>query len=271
MYSRHITEINRNDCMDYGLRKLYETYTKGVRFDTYKQVWDNYIGVHDYANVVLGHNYDDCFENILTNISNKDKYENLTGMCEEYTQSDIKFMRPILNIQKKNIYIFAYKYNIPYLYDSTPNWSHRGKIRDIVRPALDNWNPSIVSGLFELSKKITEYEDIIYHVINDILLNIKRDTIDGNEYISCMIPSQRLILSATIWKKIFEKLHINISTKSLKNFVNKVGNIYVYHKNTSDITKKYIITVNKNTSTEYYFEKEFMHLTFTITYCKFGE
>ena len=35
---------------------------------------------NDRTYVLLGHNKDDCFENILTNISNKSNYDNLSGM-----------------------------------------------------------------------------------------------------------------------------------------------------------------------------------------------
>lgn len=266
LYTRHITEINRKDCMDYGMRNLYETYTKSVRLDTYRRVWAKHVSVTETAHVILGHNYDDCFENILTNISNKDKYDNLIGMTEEHTNLDIKFLRPILNVSKKHIYRFAYKYNIPYLCDSTPNWSQRGKIRDHIRPALDKWFPTIVPAFFDLSNKLGEYEDIVYYVINQLLLNLRRERKDSTEFIHCTLPSQRLILSATIWKKIFEKLQINISTKSLQNFMHKVGDIYIYHKNTSTTTKKHFVTINKNTIVDYYFDTELMHVTVTITY-----
>lgn len=270
MYTRHITEINRKDCMDYGMRALYEDYTRTVRFDTYKDVWDNYIGIHEYANVILGHNYDDCFENILTNISNRDKYENLIGMSEEQTQSNIRFMRPILNIQKKDIYVFAYKYHIPYLHDSTPDWSQRGKIRDIVRPALDKWCPSVVPAFFDLSAKLSEYEDIVYYIINDVLLNVQKERHDNLEVITCTLPSQRLLLSTTIWKKIFEKLKINISNKSLHNLIKKVEDGYMYHKKTVEKSiKTAVVTINKNTNIEYSFENNQMHIKVTVTYCQF--
>ena len=266
LYTRHITEINRKDCMDYGMRNLYEMYTKEVRLDTYRRVWTKHISVTEIAHVILGHNYDDCFENILTNISNKDKYNNLIGMTEEHTNLDIKFLRPILNVSKKDIYTFAYKYNIPYLCDSTPNWSQRGKIRDHIRPAFDKWFPTIVPAFFDLSNKLSEYEDIVYYVINQLLLNLRREHKDSTELIHCTLPSQRLILSTTIWKKIFERLRINISAKSLQNFMHKIEDIYIYHKNTSTTTKKHTVTINKNTLIDYYFDTELMHLTFTITY-----
>jgi tRNA(Ile)-lysidine synthetase-like protein len=266
LYTRHITEINRKDCMDYGMRNLYETYTKEVRFDTYRRVWAKHDSVSATAQVILGHNHDDCFENILMNISNKEKYMNLIGMTEEHTNVDIKFLRPILNFSKKNIYTFAYKYNIPYLCDSTPDWSQRGKIRDHLRPAFDKWFPTIVPAFFDLSEKLGEYEDIVYYVINQLLLNLCREQKDAKESIHCTLPCQRLILSTTIWNKIFEKLQINISAKSLQNFMHKVEDIYIYHKNTSTTTKKHVVTINKNTLLEFYFDKELMHVTLTITY-----
>ena len=36
LYIRTLNEINRKDCMKYEMRELYETYTKNIRFNSYK-------------------------------------------------------------------------------------------------------------------------------------------------------------------------------------------------------------------------------------------
>ena len=122
-YVRHISEINRKQCMEYGFRELYETYTRDVRYFAYKEFGKEF---GKDVKIVLGHNKDDIMENIFTNIANKNKYENLDGMTEYSTQDGICFWRPLLYLSKEEIITYAHEHNIPYLPNSTPTWSQRG-------------------------------------------------------------------------------------------------------------------------------------------------
>jgi len=73
LYVRDIYEVSRDFYKKNDLREIYEEYTKKIRYNSYKFKTNNPI-------VILGHNKDDCLENILTNITNNSKYENLKGM-----------------------------------------------------------------------------------------------------------------------------------------------------------------------------------------------
>lgn len=211
---RHIDEIKRADCMAYGLRDTYESYTKRVRFQTYIDAWDTY----DYPKVFMGHNYDDCFENILTNIAKKDRYDNLKGMTSKSIIDKIIFMRPMLSIHKKDIYIFAHNTGIPYLHDSTPSWSKRGTIRDTVRPVLEKWNSEVISAFFELAERVSEYEEITNNYVDTILTD--QCTIYQKDHIELVFKNR--MASKTIWGCIFDKLNIQLSNKSLQNFITQL-------------------------------------------------
>jgi tRNA(Ile)-lysidine synthase TilS/MesJ/uncharacterized protein (DUF924 family) len=137
LYVRRIPEISRATAMKFGMRDLYESYTKRVRMTTYGDL-----------PVILGHNADDCFENIMTNVAQQQKYENLCGMDERSQQ----FYRPLLKMPKSRIYDIAYERNIPFVFNSTPDWSQRGIIRDSVRPTLEKWDGRFIDGAFQLSK-----------------------------------------------------------------------------------------------------------------------
>ena len=79
-----------------------------------------------------------CFENILTNIAYNNKYENLLGI-EIYSEIDnIIFYRPLINVTKNDIYNFANIHNLQYLRNATPEWSQRGKFRNMIMPVLKN-------------------------------------------------------------------------------------------------------------------------------------
>ena len=141
IYVRSITEIKRTKDKD---RELYETITRDIRFGMYELL---------ESSVVLGHNKDDKIENILSNIKKQRNYNNLFGMQEKHFDR-VEICRPFLNITKSEIYDFARRMNIPFVYDSTPKWSERGKSRDILIPFLNNFDERILNGLESLSNFI---------------------------------------------------------------------------------------------------------------------
>jgi len=226
LFVRNIYEINRKQCIDNDLRDIYENYTKKIRFNSYKNIGGN------SPFVILGHNKDDCFENILTNISYKNKYDNLLGMDFLSNIDNINFIRPLYNISKKDIYIFAHNHNIPYLQNSTPEWSQRGKIRNNVLPILENWDNRIIDGLFDLSK-----------ILKDLHLNLKINVINEKEEEKNI---DELNLSFLFWKYlIFQKFKFYPSNKSLKSLIDRLNNFKnKFIKN--DINKKEKIILKNN-------------------------
>lgn len=106
---RRITEIHRESCMKMGMRDLYESYTKTVRFTTYHQSWDA-LGETEVPKVILGHHLDDCLENTLTNIISCTKYNDLFGMEYKRFQDGVWMIRPLLSVHKNEILDFAHQF-----------------------------------------------------------------------------------------------------------------------------------------------------------------
>jgi len=205
LYVRNITEIQRDKEID---RKFYEQITKEIRFNAYK-----FIDIP----IILGHNKDDTLENIITNISNKQNYDNLFGMSTLSIQNDIIIIRPMLNIEKKTIIKFANKYNIPYFQDSTPSWSNRGKLRDKLIPFMNSFNPNFIKGLIELSNSLQDMTSTYYKLLKK---NTNINRIDDKsikiEYEKCY--------DIQYWNMIFNKCNKKYnykrpSNKSIKNLI----------------------------------------------------
>jgi len=141
LYVRTIDEIQRARSSQF--RTLYENVTRKIRFSFY-----------EYFNcpIVLGHNKDDCIENIFSNLSKKIHYDNLLGMKSvSYDLNDVKILRPMLEVEKKSIVLFADHHDIPHLEDSTPSWSRRGQMRDVLIPSIDDFDTRIIEGLYNFS------------------------------------------------------------------------------------------------------------------------
>ncbi len=130
-------------------RALYENLTRRIRYSVY-----------DYfkAPIFLGHNMDDCYENVFSNLSKRIHFDNLYGMSKYSIESNIPIIRPMLDISKKDIIDISHSIGIPYLEDSTPGWSNRGKMRDILIPHIDKFNPQILPGISEFITYTTNLE-----------------------------------------------------------------------------------------------------------------
>jgi tRNA(Ile)-lysidine synthetase-like protein len=191
-----IEEINRKLCIKYEMRDIYEKYTRSRRLTAYKLITE-------YPHVILGHNKDDVFENIMTNIASQNRIENLDGMTCESVEDGITFYRPMLAVPKEHLISYARRHSIPYLKNSTPKWSQRGRIRDKVVPMLDEWNINFKEGLHHISQDMTNISSFIRDVA-------KRSDLSNLPRTKCL----------TFWRCIFEK--INPSKKSLTHFIEKL-------------------------------------------------
>jgi tRNA(Ile)-lysidine synthetase-like protein len=211
---RRIHEIERKSCMDYGMREVYERYTRNIRYFCYKEEDADYI--------VLGHNRDDVLENIFTNIAHKHKYDNLDGMQEHSIQDGISFWRPLLKKTKQQIKDFANELGIPYLPNSTPVWSQRGQIRDTIVPTLQNWNISFIESMYHLSDTVRD----LYNILDLQIETFLKDTVceSKNRKITYTTKYATLPVTYLFWKGVFKKLDIHITDKSLQHFISRISN-----------------------------------------------
>ena len=219
LYVRKLHEINRPLCMKYDMREVYETYTRNIRYACYKEA-----SLDENPNVILLHNKDDCFENILTNITHKNKYDNLLGMTytSKSIQDGICFIRPFLDISKKQLVEYAHSVGIPYLYDSTPKWSQRGQIRDNIVPTISSWNTGCIPAFFDLSLHLQSLHTIVDDYVDMMLKDVIKT---GQEQDHIEIRGvKELPKDITVWRKIIAKLDLpQPSYKSIQMFLKKKG------------------------------------------------
>ena len=217
LYVRRITEIQRSRVSDE--RRFYEAVTREIRFRTYQQIDQN-------AYVVLGHNADDTIENIITNISKQQHYENLLGMTVNSiytsTNSPTKTLiwRPLLNIKKTVIEDFNGLTNTPFTYDSTPSWSSRGRIRDSVIPVLTDFTPTVLKGLTELSKVLTQLSNT-YETY--VLPKILETNVSKISDVTLQIKYDPKVFTEKVFRDIFSHYKIQMpSQKALKDLLKKL-------------------------------------------------
>lgn len=219
-------------------RKYYEETTKNIRFDTYRQL---------QCPILLGHNKDDCYENVFTNLSKKIHFENLFGMSEISTENGVTIIRPFLEISKIDIINQAHDIGIPYLEDSTPAWSQRGKMRDSLIPQIQEFNGNILSGLNEFikhSKFLEEQWEINFKSWRETVIENKEDrtvTIDQENNFYKINVEQ-----INFWVKLWFTLGENSrpSNKCFQQLINKI-------KCSNIDTDQYTFVLNKENTVKY--------------------
>lgn len=215
LYVRQIGEIRRKPCMAHNMRTTYETYTRNVRYNTYKAVMQS-----SSCAVVLGHNKDDVFENMITNIIGK-RTNSLAGMEKVGIQDNITFWRPFLDVPKASIREYAFTHSIPHLHDSTPSWAARGKIRDQVVPALNSFDTRLIPSIFQLSNALDELNIILESNVDKFIAT--KSTLSNTGF-SCEIPYSECQTTVLFWSSVFSKIikHHRLSHKSIVNFVQRL-------------------------------------------------
>lgn len=237
-YVRSITELTRR--RETKWRTLYEDITRQYRFQAYSMT-----GGH----VLLGHNYEDTVENILTNITSQTHYENMKGMSFKTMYNNVTLYRPFLNVSKRDLYQFAEVFTIPHLPDSTPEWSRRGMLRDKVIPALNTFDTKLVEGLTTLSNKLSIYHSmyvksimcwITTHVIQKqkylFTMKTHKTTVSVNTESYYCIPYDDFTHQIEFWDIFFDHFNIRCSTKSKELLIHNIGTENVNRRTTLSST-----------------------------------
>jgi tRNA(Ile)-lysidine synthetase-like protein len=196
-------------------REFYEEITRVIRFNVYNLVSDN---------ILLGHIKDDIVENVWSNIAFGNHLDNLKKMSPEEVHLNVNIIRPWLEVDKTDIYNASILFNIPYLKNTTPSWSNRGKFREKFHQAtIDQYGPGIDNKIIEFANTIgnqTKMLEILLY--NSIYNSFSQNKIDISSAVA-------VNLNAHGWLKIFEYachkwLKISRpSIKSVKYFVDKLA------------------------------------------------
>jgi len=194
-------------------RSFYESITREIRFECYKNVMVKPVPV------VLGHNQDDTLENVFSNIKKRINYDNLFGMVHTSCEKGVTIVRPLLEIPKCEIIAFAHEYNIPYTYDSTPSWCERGRLRDVLMPSLRTFDRDLVPGIIEMANNYKQ----IYSVYKKSIPEVLGAGFINEYYVNCDFNIDIL----DYWKQIFTNAANEagvsfVSNKSIQHFISQI-------------------------------------------------
>lgn len=225
-----------------------ETYGRKIRYDFFEKVLEE----TKSNSIATAHNMDDDIETILLNLIRGTGLKGLTGMKFKYTN----IIRPILNIEKKDILLYNREESLNPCIDNTnfENIYSRNKIRNVLIPTLQKeYNQNIKNNIIRMKNILSKDEEFLNNYTEKI---VKQSIVDNNinmlkfNFSFCIEEHESIKYRAI--RKIIEirygtldgigSVHINDIIKLLKN--NIKGKKYIIgNKFTIEIIKKNIAII----------------------------
>ena len=242
LYVKSIAHIKRDNTK----RSDYELITKNIRHDFYKEI----IQKENAQYVLLGHHKDDIVENIFANVCRGRNLLDLAVIKNKAVINEINIGRPMIDYYKSVIYDFANLFQVPYFKDTTPEWSVRGKYRNLIQPTLeDTFTSNFKNNLIVLSNQSDDWNEIIYKQIidpfmNSVIHNINNDIIEKNINFNFKFNIEKYIdYPLTFWNIVFMNIfnsygYSSPSRKGIETFINTIK-----QRSATNNNAKYCVTL----------------------------
>lgn len=200
-------------------REFYEEMTRQLRFWVYQAAPRSC--PEQEPEVILGHIQDDVVENIWTNLATGTHLHNLKMMRSSCRQMGVRLLRPLLCIEKCTILAAAKLFAVPYLKNTTPSWSNRGKFREQFHPAtVTQFGASVDAKIVAFAEAMERQATIIHWAIyRPMYASWRAELREVN-----ITPGVEAALDATGWQQLFdwichEQLRVNKpSAKAVAEF-----------------------------------------------------
>ena len=151
-------------------RDEYEKLSRNIRYDLYRDTVVDCIKTCTEnspscriaeVGVMLGHHRGDVVENVISNSNKGSGPLDLSGMTSVSKNDGVTIYRPLLPLEKTDVYDYSHKYGVPYFKDTTPHWSTRGKLRNKLIPLLmEVYGDGCLSNLACLAEESDEAREL---------------------------------------------------------------------------------------------------------------
>ena len=200
-------------------RQFYEDMTRDIRFMVYKACGPK-------PTVLLGHIKDDVVENIWSNIASCTHLDDLKKMKAEEVQFGVTIARPFLTAEKADIYKASEELAIPYLKNTTPSWSNRGKFREHFHKAtVAQFGESIDDKMIQFAEAIQSQNKLLHTLLYEPIMNSFKDNLVD------ITTAVKAGLDASSWVNIFAHIchkHYDMprpSIRCVQNFCARLSRV----------------------------------------------
>lgn len=224
-YCRRIDEVTRG----ITARDEYERIAREIRYKFYQEsvttclnnaaIGDSVIDI----GVVLGHHRGDLRENVLSNAHKGCGPLDLSGMTATSVNNGVTLYRPLLQLEKKDIFDYAHVFGVPYFKDTTPHWSTRGKLRNKLLPLLEEiYGKGSMNNLSDLAVESDECRALLHNVLlQPFMDSILRQPM-GIAFPTAPWTDQGLFFWKFVLREVLHSAGLGMFTdKSVETFMNR--------------------------------------------------
>jgi tRNA(Ile)-lysidine synthase len=207
---------------------------KNLREKRYEKLFE-IAKLNNCNKIAVGHTLDDNIETVLMNFFRGSGITGICGIFPErriYPYSEIKIIRPLLCIEKKEINDYLKENGIEYMIDAS-NLSlnfYRNRIRNQIIPFLLKFSPSLKKNIFRMTEILQKEEEFLREYTEKTLNEISEEkngkiVIDIEKFKNIPVNIKRRI-AGYIYRKVKNTDYVNyrIVEKVLK-FIEKKGGI----------------------------------------------
>ena len=145
-------------------------------------------------------------------------------MEAEEVQQGVRIVRPFLSVEKNDIYAASAQWAIPFLKNTTPSWSNRGKFREQFHAVtVEQFGPGVDEKLIEFAEAMRAQSVLLNKLLYD---PIYESFADNSVDITTAVKAR---LDAAAWLTIFEHVcHTRLgvsrpSIKCVRDFCERLG------------------------------------------------
>lgn len=228
------------------ISKVIKVNIKKVNKKTMKESRDNrfnklvnFCKKNNILHLFTGHHYDDNLETFLIRKVAGSNFEGLRCMQNKVTFDSLQVLRPLLEINKEEIYSYN-KYNkIKFVLD--PSNKNLNYTRTIIRNFLSDeyFFKKMIKKDFQIIKEnYDSYKKMIFFTLNELIININNKSvlIDTRKFFIKDILIQSKIIE--IISKYLKSKKTHLRYKKIINFLNKLENYNEYQTNLAGIIIK---------------------------------
>lgn len=184
----------------------FQNEARNLRLSYLKEIADKYKTPY----ILTAHHLDDLAETIIMTLTRGSSLFNLSGFKQYLIVDKYIFLKPLLEVSKKDILEYINDKNIPYL-DDPSNFEDnyfRNRVRNHIIPLLKEENPKVLDKFLDLHYEINSLSSFVksfsdQELINDKIIDVNKFR-QNNEVIQIniitnllekndIIPSKRLI------------------------------------------------------------------------------
>jgi len=207
---------------------------KNLREKRYEKLFE-IAKMNNCNKIAAGHTLDDNVETVLMNFFRGSGISGLCGIFPErriYPYSEIKIIRPLLCIEKKEINDYLKENGIEYMIDAS-NLSlnfYRNRIRNQIIPFLLKFSPSLKKNIFRMTEILQKEEEFLREYTEKTLNEISEEkngkTVIDIEKFKNIPENIKRRIAGYIYRKVKDTDYVNyrIVERVLK-FIEKKGEI----------------------------------------------